>query len=253
MRKLFGMQFMRTGQGSFLFCRGLRLSPEAQEREGLLNCAVWLSERVTHDDPWSALKRILRRNSSQPRRDAMTIASNLGLVLQGMRQGLRGGVIPRRLEGLELNCTVEQRPDPDSRVVLSNRVDRHGVPLSRIDWRVNSHEQHTVRRTAKLVAMECARLGAPTPVLDEWVRDEAPFPPSFQDVAHHMGTTRMSARPSDGVVDADCQVHGIRGLYVSGSSVFPTVGHANPTQMIVALAIRLADTLKQRAALERAA
>lgn len=63
----------------------------------------------------------------------------------------------------------------------------------------------------------------------------------------------MSVAPSGGVVDPDCQIHGIRGLYVSGSSVFPTVGHANPTQMIVALAVRLADTLKQRAALERAA
>jgi choline dehydrogenase-like flavoprotein len=28
--------------------------------------------------------------------------------------------------------------------------------------------------------------------------------------------------------------------------VFPTSGHANPTQMIVALAIRLADTIKAR-------
>jgi hypothetical protein len=31
-----------------------------------------------------------------------------------------------------------------------------------------------------------------------------------------------------------------------GSSVFPTAGHANPTQMIVALAVRVADTLKSR-------
>ena len=36
------------------------------------------------------------------------------------------------------------------------------------------------------------------------------------------------------------------GLYVVGSSVFPTAGHANPTQMIVALAIRAADMLKAR-------
>jgi nucleoside-diphosphate-sugar epimerase len=38
-----------------------------------------------------------------------------------------------------------------------------------------------------------------------------------------------------------------------GSSVFPTVGHCNPTQTIVALAIRLADHLKTRAVGERAA
>jgi choline dehydrogenase-like flavoprotein len=56
--------------------------------------------------------------------------------------------------------------------------------------------------------------------------------------------TRMADHPANGVVDAECQVHGVRGLYVAGSSVFPTVSHANPTQMIVALAVRLADTLK---------
>ena len=56
----------------------------------------------------------------------------------------------------------------------------------------------------------------------------------------------MSADPASGVVDAHCQVHGVDGLFVAGSSVFPTSGHANPTQMIVALAIRLADTLKNR-------
>jgi choline dehydrogenase-like flavoprotein len=40
-------------------------------------------------------------------------------------------------------------------------------------------------------------------------------------------------------------VHGLQGVYVAGSSVFPTVGFANPTLTIVALAIRLADHLKQ--------
>jgi choline dehydrogenase-like flavoprotein len=41
-------------------------------------------------------------------------------------------------------------------------------------------------------------------------------------------------------------VHGVEGLYVTGSSVFPTPGHANPTLMVVALAVRLSDHLKSR-------
>ncbi|HQT74874.1 MAG TPA: GMC oxidoreductase, partial [Acidiphilium sp.] len=51
----------------------------------------------------------------------------------------------------------------------------------------------------------------------------------------------------DSVVDPDCQVHGVAGLFVAGSSVFPTSSHANPTQMIVALALRLADRLRETA------
>jgi len=45
------------------------------------------------------------------------------------------------------------------------------------------------------------------------------------------------------VVDADCKVHGFSYLYVAGSCVFPTGGHANPTLPAVALAMRLADHL----------
>ena len=51
-----------------------------------------------------------------------------------------------------------------------------------------------------------------------------------------------------GVVDADCRVHGVRNLYVAGSSVFPTYGCSNPTLTVVALALRLADHLKKQLA-----
>jgi choline dehydrogenase-like flavoprotein len=54
----------------------------------------------------------------------------------------------------------------------------------------------------------------------------------------------MSDDPKLGVVNSNCRVHGVAGLYVAGASVFPTCGHANPTLMIVALAIRLADRIK---------
>lgn len=61
---------------------------------------------------------------------------------------------------------------------------------------------------------------------------------------HHMGTTRKADDPRHGVVDADCRVHSSENLYVLGCSVFPTGGYANPTLMIVALALRLAEHLR---------
>ena len=45
---------------------------------------------------------------------------------------------------------------------------------------------------------------------------------------HHLGTTRMSADPNKGVVDADSKVHGVGNLFVAGSSVFPTYGVVEP-------------------------
>jgi choline dehydrogenase-like flavoprotein len=154
--------------------------------------------------------------------------------------------LPRKLERLELRCIVEQQPDPESRVTLSTRLDRVGVPLSRIDWKVNEPEQRTIKAIANVLKAEFERLRIEPPLLEGWITEDQGLPDYFQDIAHPTGTTRMSADPASGVVDAHCQVHGVHGLFIAGSSVFPTSGHANPTQMIVALAIRLADTLKSR-------
>ena len=55
----------------------------------------------------------------------------------------------------------------------------------------------------------------------------------------------MHDDPTRGVVDRDGKVHGLANLYVTGSSVFPTSGYANPTLTLVALALRLADHLKR--------
>jgi choline dehydrogenase-like flavoprotein len=73
--------------------------------------------------------------------------------------------------------------------------------------------------------------------------EDPPPLPNRDGINHHIGTTRIHLDPEQGVVDADCRVHGVANLFVTGSSVFPTGGYANPTLTIVALAIRLADHL----------
>jgi choline dehydrogenase-like flavoprotein len=56
----------------------------------------------------------------------------------------------------------------------------------------------------------------------------------------------MSDTPQQGVVDRHCRVHSVSNLYIAGGSVFATCGYANPTFTIIALALRLADTLRDR-------
>jgi choline dehydrogenase-like flavoprotein len=68
---------------------------------------------------------------------------------------------------------------------------------------------------------------------------------AYNSASHNIGTTRMATDPKVGVVDENAKVHGVSNLYVAGSSIFPTGGHANPTLTIVAHALRLADHLKQ--------
>ena len=60
-------------------------------------------------------------------------------------------------------------------------------------------------------------------------------------VWHEVGTARFGADPGTSVADANCQVHGIEGLFVVDSSVLPSAGAVNPALTIMALALRAGD------------
>jgi choline dehydrogenase-like flavoprotein len=66
---------------------------------------------------------------------------------------------------------------------------------------------------------------------------------NMTDGSHPMGTARMAADPSGGVVDADCKVFGTDNLYVASSATFPTGHSYSPTYTILALSRRLAHHL----------
>jgi choline dehydrogenase-like flavoprotein len=144
---------------------------------------------------------------------------------------------------LSLHSRSEHAPNPDSRVSLGEGRDALGQRRVRLDWRLSSRDQHTIRRAREIIAEEMGRsgLGRLKVVLDD---EDAQWPQTITAGSHHIGTTRMHADPNRGVVDADCRVHGMANLFIAGSSVFPTCGYANPTLTIVALALKLADHVK---------
>ena len=109
-------------------------------------------------------------------------------------------------------------------------------------------DKATIRACGLEVGRYLARREMGRVKLFDWVLDDDLSLPGLeqgQELAgyHHMGTTRMGTTPRDGVVDRDCRVFGIDNLYIAGSSVFRTSGHANPTLTIVQLALRLVDHL----------
>jgi choline dehydrogenase-like flavoprotein len=239
--------FKTRAADSNLYQRGMRLSPAIQRSEQLVNCAIWLGEHVAPDDPWDPLMRFLRREADV-HLDLGAMLMNSGLLVHGLKEYfIAHRVLPRKLHAVTLDAMCEQLPNPDSRLTLSDRRDRLGMRIPRIDWRVSESEALAMRRITELMAEHLSHMGLEPPVPEDWVRDGAMLPRTIRDVAHPAGTTRMADDPARGVVDAQCQVHGVQGLFIGGSSVFPTSGHANPTQMIVALALRLADKLKDRA------
>ena len=150
--------------------------------------------------------------------------------------------VPPRSGRFTLEVHAEQLPNPASRVTLSRELDRHGVPQMRVDWRYLPSDIRSVRVALFLFAQALAT-GAHGTLAFDAEQVEADILRDGAYGGHHLGTARMSAMPRNGVVDANCRVHGVANLFVAGGAVFSTSGQANPTLTILALALRLADHL----------
>lgn len=226
----------------------IRLRDEVLRRERLLNSLSFLRLSYREDSlpgvmsAWT-LRRALRWGPYH---------RVLGRYLTSMVTGLPhiatfltryARLLGRTPTLIALEVMAEQQPNPHSRVLLSERLDRLGVPKVSLDWQVTDADRHSIRRSLQILGqcIERSQLGNVVWVLG----DETP-PVLIRGGWHHMGTTRMHNDPRLGVVDANCRVHGCGNLFVAGSSVFPTSGASNPTLTILALAFRLAEHLEQQ-------
>lgn len=147
------------------------------------------------------------------------------------------------LERIDLATRIEQAPNRDSRVLLTDDRDELGMPRVALDWRMSDVDRRVVRRALGLLGagVGASGIGRLQILLGE---DDRDWPEDLNGGSHHTGTTRMSDDARQGVVDRDGLVHGMANLFVAGSSVFPTAGGGTPTLLLVALALRLADHLR---------
>lgn len=234
------------------------LPPSLQKRLGILNSAATFK-----------LEKDPRRGATLSKRVYMNLKHSLSPTKSGRRlwhawRGsqdwlqrhvsmplLRFGVKINRM-GLYVMARAEQAPNPESRVCLSTEKDALGSPRADLDWRLSALDKETMLQFGKTLQQEFERLGLGRVTTYQWLEDGKPDWPVDPSVGnhpiggfHHMGTTRMSTSARNGVVDANCTVHGYHNLHIAGSSVFTTGGWANPTLTLLALTHRLGDHLNR--------
>jgi choline dehydrogenase-like flavoprotein len=129
-----------------------------------------------------------------------------------------------------------------NRVLLTDGRDPLGRRKVRIEWAIGDEDVENMRRVMQRFdrAVRQAGIGEFQAAFPD---DPSAWRRAVEGGKHHMGTTRMHPAPEHGVVDARGRVHGTSNVYVTGSSVFPSGGYANPTLTIVALAARLGSQL----------
>ncbi len=223
-------------------CGGISFSEMFQWQERMLNHCIMLQPLFSISEGYAsqiyrAAQRVWHGTSrgigSREFSDLIRFAASaLKRILSGHRLGTVFSVLNH----------MEQIPKPESRLDLSKHKDQFGINQLRIDWRIDPLEKASLCRLHEVVRKRLAVQG--TGQLESRLDSSADDWPIVQDSAHHMGTTRMHLDPKQGVTDGYGRVHDVQNLYVSGNSLMPTSGHANPTLTAVALAIRLAEHLK---------
>ena len=238
-------------------------SPELQEREGILNTAITfkLQRSEARGTPLNRQLYLSLKHSLNPTRSGRTLwhgyRRGKAALQRTVRNPFERARVALGLTGLHVMVRAEQAPNPASRVLLSEQRDALNVPRADLHWQLNAQDTDTLRSLARALGEECARLGLGRLNSARWLEETSageasawPIDPSIGNHPiggyHHMGTTRMSADPRQGVVDADCRVHGYDNLFIAGSSVFPTGGWANPTLTLLALGHRLGKHLLAR-------
>lgn len=198
---------------------GLRATSEARREH-------WKVLAGTRADSISAVARIFRDRYLRKRRLPSVLA-------------------PPTAAEQHILYQTEHAPNPDSRVVLADERDAFGLRRMTVLPAFSDVDTETIVELHRLLAERFDKTGLGRVDFDEpRLREHiSGYPRHFNSQAHHLGTTRMSLGPADGVVDVNGEVHNVRGLFVMGGSVFPTGGHANPTLTIVALSVRLAAHL----------
>ena len=260
-----GLYDMRPIDGSSVLGK-LSLSEDIMRREGLRNFCATVFPMPKVEDVYALLSLKEMVNNARRGMPQRQIFHHMKNIFKGRKHVARvlyqtlvynSPLMPGFGQGgwsrhddnhlkfnrVELLAFAEQSPHPDNRVTLLDEKDALGVPRVHVHFSWSEADLNSILRAQAIMAEELKKTG-----LGRFEPNIINGKPEIGSLGlHHlMGTTRMCEDPKYGVVDADCKVHGTSNLYIASSSVFPTGGYANPTLTIVALAIRVADELKQR-------
>lgn len=146
-----------------------------------------------------------------------------------------GDSMVNRRSWLKIIALIEMLPAEKNRVALSEGLtDNRDTPSASTQLELSDYESSAVDLAGDICRRILETAGAK--------RIEVSSP--FWGAAHPSGTCRMSSEPGNGVVDPNLCSHDLQNLYIVGSSVFPTIGAANPSLTIAALALRLASYIR---------
>lgn len=237
-----------------IFDRGLMRSPRlelslsAQENYNLTSAFVHFTFITSGNTGFDLIRNILRKQqgeqinanfSSIPFNQIIGDTASIALW-RGIYQRLW---IPRQAE-LFLQVDIEQLPNWDSRISLSDQRDSFDRKKLIIDWKISPEDINTFKTVANL-----AKKTWDSSILNNYADLELTLTQnmdnleSVYDVYHPTGSLRMGSNAQDSVIDSNLKLWTVDNCFISSTAVFPTAGSANPGLTHLALTMRLAEHL----------
>jgi choline dehydrogenase-like flavoprotein len=149
------------------------------------------------------------------------------------KQLMRASILRDR----EAGCSFvgNDLPYLDHTVTLDPAVrDVFGLPVAQITWSPGKYEQVAQQFYMPLVKKMMTSAGAGVALAVPDTINSGGLPTG----SHIMGGMMMGADPATSVTDGYGRVHGLDNVYVADGSVFVTSGAHNPTNTIMAVALR---------------
>ena len=140
----------------------------------------------------------------------------------------------------------EMIPNADSYCEIDpNLVDQWGIPALRFHWKFTDHEYNQVKHMQETFRALIAEMGGQV---------FSPMPTKEQNygiaaggqIIHELGCVQMGNDPKSSALNANCQAHDCKNLFVADGGPFVTQADKNPTWTILALAWRTSDYIAQQ-------
>ena len=158
--------------------------------------------------------------------------------IPGFGAELKQAIKRRHPAWFEIHPFGEVLPYAHNRITVDPvRVDRYGVPLLKIDYRIGENERKMTEHMADTVEEIVKAAGG---VLVNYRRGQLD---AMGSAIHEHGTCRMGADPKRSALNGFNQMHEVPNVFVVDGSAFPNASEKNPTLTILALSWRATDYL----------
>jgi len=142
----------------------------------------------------------------------------------------RGEMIPNENSYCELDPTT---------------VDRFGIPVLRFHWKFTDYEYNQAKHMQETFRALIVAMGG-TPNGSMPTRERGYGLADGGTIIHELGGARMGSDPKASVVNANCQAHDVKNLFVADGSPFVSQADKNPTWTILALSWRTSEYIAQQ-------